>query len=516
MFRWLFEHSSDPMLLLDGDQFVDCNQAAAVLMGCETRTQLLHTNPADLSPESQPDGRRSRDKANELIEIVRRDGTLRFDWVHQRLDGQLIPVEVLLTAMPMGARSVIHVVWRDITDRILAYQALEDRINARTIEMEQHREVTQGMHDILTILNSNRPLHEMLDYLVVHASRLLRSNAVAIFQLERDRQTLQIQAGLGIARRAIDIPLGLGATGRAASSRLPVVIADTQSDLGGVDPLPPPLEGQFRAVLALPLLIKDDVYGAITAYYPEPHIFTGDETRLAAAFGDYAALAIENARLRARAEQAAVAAERSRLARDLHDSVTQTLFSASLIAEVLPRLWERNPSEGHCRLEELRHLTRGALAEMRTLLLELRPSTLIEVELGELLRQLIEAAGSRSQVPITLQIEGGSQPRLPPDVHIAFYRIAQEALNNVARHADATQARVSLRYRSRPTGHGEAVVRRAEMRISDNGRGFDPAQVTPAHLGLGIMRERAQAVDARLAIISRPGHGTRIVVTWSA
>src|SRR5690606_10269796 len=103
------------------------------------------------------------------------------------------------------------------------------------------------------------------------------------------------------------------------------------------------------------------------------------------------AIAIENSRLRSSAEQAAVAAERSRIARELHDAVTQTLFAASLIAEVVPNLWERNPNEGRRRLAELRQLTRGALAEMRTLLLELRPSTLAEVELSDLVRQLGEA-----------------------------------------------------------------------------------------------------------------------------
>ena len=138
--------------------------------------------------------------------------------------------------------------------------------------------------------------------------------------------------------------------------------------------------------------MKDEIFGGLMLYYVEARKFSAEEIELAVMFGDQAVLAIENARLRAQAERTAVAAERNRIARDLHDSVTQTLFSATLIAEVLPKLTQRDSEEGSRRLEELRQLTRGALAEMRTLLLELRPATLTEVSIEELLRQLTEAA----------------------------------------------------------------------------------------------------------------------------
>jgi two-component system nitrate/nitrite sensor histidine kinase NarX len=197
-----------------------------------------------------------------------------------------------------------------------------------------------------------------------------------------------------------------------------------------------------------------------------------------------------------------VAAERSRLARDLHDSVTQTLFSASLIAEVLPRLWERKHSEGQQRLEELRQLTKGALAEMRTLLLELRPSRLIQVELGELLGQLTEAVTGRARIPIDLNIQGACT--LAPEVRVAFYRIAQEALNNVAKHARASQVSVSL----------DCQPHQAELVIQDNGRGFAWEGIKPNNLGLKIMQERAEAIEATLEVNSQPGQGTQVSVRW--
>ena len=214
------------------------------------------------------------------------------------------------------------------------------------------------------------------------------------------------------------------------------------------------------------------------------------------------ALAIENARLRTQVEQAAVAAERSRLARDLHDSVTQTLFSASVIAEVLPRLWKRNLAESERRVEELRQLTRGALAEMRTLLLELRPASLTEVPLGDLLRQLGEATTGRAKIPIIVELEGNTP--LVPDVQVALYRIAQEALNNVAKHANATGAMV------RVTVQPQSV----SLSVQDDGTGFAWAGVKPKHLGLKIMQERAEAIRANFTVDSQPDRGTIIRVVW--
>ena len=163
-------------------------------------------------------------------------------------------------------------------------------------------------------------------------------------------------------------------------------------------------------------------------------------------------------------------AERTRLARDLHDAVTQTLFSTTLIAEVLPDLWEMNRAEGLRRLEELRQLTRGALAEMRTLLVELRPNALVEVPLSVLLRQLTDAMIGRARIAIQLSAEGDAAggTRLPADVQVGLYRIAQEALNNVVKHAKATQAVVTLR-------QGETV----RLTVADNGAGFDPAPSPP-------------------------------------
>ena len=160
----------------------------------------------------------------------------------------------------------------------------------------------------------------------------------------------------------------------------------------------------------------------------------------------------------------AAAAERTRLARDLHDSVTQALFAASLKAEALSSSPGMVSPAGMSTAEEVRRLSRGALAQMRTMLLELRGDPIEDVPIEDLLRNVVDAAQSRTSTEITLNVRGGAQ--LPREAHVAVYRIAQEALNNVARHAGATSARVEL----------DADVGLVRLTVEDDGRGFDPAE----------------------------------------
>ncbi|MEA3439707.1 MAG: GAF domain-containing protein [Chloroflexota bacterium] len=258
----------------------------------------------------------------------------------------------------------------------------------------------------------------------------------------------------------------------------------------------------FEPGALIPLQIRSKILGVLVIIGSQGGEFNQEQLVLFKSIADQLGVAMENARLYENTEDAAIAAERNRLARDLHDAVSQTLFSASLIAEVLPRIWERDPEEGQRRLKELRELTRGALAEMRTLLLELRPAALIDAALDDLLRQLAESITSRARVPVTMEVEGKCV--LSPEVKVALYRIAQEALNNVAKHAEASQTVVSLYCGSE----------RVELCISDDGGGFDPQDIPPESLGLGIMRDRVKDIGAALEIDSKVGHGTQIVVVW--
>jgi signal transduction histidine kinase len=206
--------------------------------------------------------------------------------------------------------------------------------------------------------------------------------------------------------------------------------------------------------------------------------------------------------LLAQTQEKAVIAERSRLARDLHDAVTQTIYSASLIAEVLPSVWERNPTEGQRNLIKLRQLVRGALAEMRTLLLEMRPTALEAAELTTLLHHLGDALTGRTRIPVSYQID--EEIVLPVEVKIGYYRIAQEALNNIAKHAEATRVSIELK----------STSQQMILEIQDNGHGFDLQAVPEDKLGIQIMNERAKEIGATLELISSPGEGSKVSVLW--
>jgi two-component system nitrate/nitrite sensor histidine kinase NarX len=258
----------------------------------------------------------------------------------------------------------------------------------------------------------------------------------------------------------------------------------------------------MRSFVLFPIQVAGDTFGLSLLGFTEPHVFTEEERRVFLALVQRASLAIENAQLYERAQELAAVEERQRLARELHDAVTQTLFSASLISEALPDLWKSDPDQGQQLLQTLRQLSRGALAEMRTLLMELRPAALADADLKDLMRQLAQAVTGREGIPVTVTVEEPGD--LPPDVRVALYRIAQEALNNVVKHAEANAAHVRLRS---PPGQ-------VELQISDDGRGFDPQSVPSDCLGLGIMHERAAAIGARLEIESEPGQGTQISVVW--
>jgi len=384
---------------------------------------------------------------------------------------------------------------------------------ARRHEADRRRQVAEGLRDILRTLNSNLPVDRVLDSIVDQSLQLLHADGCAIYRWEPGRDVIEVVTteGMPEAFRAVDaFPRVETAANQAIMDAEPFAVpdfgqypADVDEAVGSIRALSATVRANFRSSLSVPLVVAEMVYGAITLYYRTPRSFAKEDIELAESYANQAALAIENAQLRERVEQTAVAAERNRLARDLHDAVTQTLFSASLIAEVLPRIWAQDREEGRRRLQELRELTRGALAEMRTLLLELRPSALEDTALGDLLRQLGESITGRARVPVSVAVEGACE--LGSEVKVALYRIAQEALNNVAKHADATEARVLL----------DCQPGQVRLRVCDDGRGFDPQTLPAESLGVGIMRERAEVIGADLRIESEIGQGTDIVVRWA-
>ncbi len=374
----------------------------------------------------------------------------------------------------------------DVTEQTRLRQDLEQRVAARTQELQVLLDVSAAASRSLHLAET---LQETLDRVV----SLVQATRAGVMLL--DEKTGELRPHTLRPERPID------------PGDLAPLIAACRSALAGGEGLyiaPDPEHALLEPGALLPIHTREGKTGVLVIIGPEGGRFTATQLALFQSIADQMGVAIENARLFAQSEQAAAAAERNRLARDLHDAVTQTLFSASMIAEVLPRLWERNPDEGRRRLEELRQLTRGALSEMRTLLVELRPAALVDTDLGDLIGHQVTAFIARARVAVVFARRCAHNP--PVEVKEVFYRVVQEAFNNIARHAEATQVHVEL----------DCQPGRAAVTIVDDGVGFD----VPAHahegFGLGIMQERARSIAARLEIQSQPGRGTSVQLIWQA
>jgi signal transduction histidine kinase len=259
-----------------------------------------------------------------------------------------------------------------------------------------------------------------------------------------------------------------------------------------------------RTWVGVPLVVQERMIGWLCLHHSEPRAYSQHHAGLAQTIANQAATAIENARLYGQARRLAVLEERQRLARELHDSVSQVLYGVGLGARTTSTLLDRAdiPPELKSSLAEpldyVLSLAEAGLAEMRALIFELRPDSLEREGLVVALTR--QAAATRTRHKLEVHTEFCREPALPFEAKEALYRIAQEALNNVARHARASRVQIRL-YRE-----GGSVV----LEVEDNGVGFDPQREYPGHLGLHSMRERAARLEGRLEIDSSPGQGTRL------
>lgn len=389
------------------------------------------------------------------------------------------------------------------TANILLRQEIVERRRAEEAEHKQ-RNLAEALRDIAIALSSSLDLPEVLQRILTNVSRVVAHATADIMLI--DGKTIYVAGCRGYAEHnleeaVMDFSVSLDDAAilrRIAETGQPVILPEILNYPGWFK------LGEYEwrhSYAGLPIRSAHQFIGFLNITSTIPAFFTQERVDALQIFADEAALAIQNARLHQQAQTLAAMKERERLARELHDAVSQTLFSASIVAEALPRLRERHPDEMQNGLDELHRLARGALSEMRSLLLELRPKALEEAELKTLLPQLVEAIRSRKDVDISIQCDDIT---FTPEVKLSFYRIAQEALNNITKHSHASQASIVLEK------HDDQV----EMLISDNGRGFDPAKVPSTSLGLNIMRERAVAIGARLTISSEAHQGTQVRVVW--
>lgn len=366
---------------------------------------------------------------------------------------------------------------------------VEDRVRLQAEERQQ-RAYAEALRDTAAAMTSTLDLDAVLHEVVTGVERVVSADLIVVVLVDQAGNIERSSHRAAYGYAPVHLERLDGATSQLSILRRL-----------GVDPGPiiinEPIDaiGSARSTLGARISLADQVLGYLYVESAVHGFYTPSHAERLAAVADQAGAAVSNARLASVASAMAAAEERQRLAHELHDAVNQTLWTSAITAESVLR--ELEPSTPlHARVKRLHQLARGALSEMRALLLELRPDDLTDVSLDELINNLIAAMECRRMLDVCVDL---APVQLEPAAHHTFYRVAQEALRNVAQHSEATRVEVRL-------VDGPVV----ELRVTDDGRGFDPDAVPKGHLGLAIMRERAESIGATATRTSQPGGGTEI------
>ncbi|HEV7662302.1 MAG TPA: PAS domain-containing sensor histidine kinase [Chloroflexota bacterium] len=461
-FRALIDHSSDIISLHQRDQSMTYVSPSATRMLGYLPTDLLgqlHTgtvHPDDLQ--------RVGLIWSDLIERAGRVRTFRHRLKHA--DGSWRWVEAIATNLlhePAVGAVVIN--RRDVNAEMEAHQLLEQRVVERTLQLESLFRADEMLYRSLR-------LDDVLQALVDVAFDILGvDQALVLMRDESDSSTerMIVRAARGFA-----------------GSGLPTLAEVLRADAAS-------------ARMSVPIVARGAVLTMFNVYYARPHSFGVEEQRLFGALAQRAGLALENARLFEAARAVAALEERQKLARELHDSVSQALYAIALNASAAKEVLPIDSTRATEIVEGVLALAEAGMTEMRALIFELRPESLESEGLAGALEK--QVAAMRARHHLVVQTSLNLEPDVPLPTKEALYRIAQEALHNIIKHARATHVEVSL------------VRQDDELRlvVADNGQGFDPLLPRPGHLGLHSMRERAAAIGAVVDIDSVTNTGTRLV-----
>lgn len=392
----------------------------------------------------------------------------------------------------------------------LRYEREKRRTERMTVIAHIARIITAGLEANELVATAAQVIHEHLGYPNVVIPLLYRDN--------EDYLLFDGHAGSygDILDRPHKMPISRGVTGAAVATRTAQIVNDVRKDPRYV---PPPIPINVRTELAMPILLGDEVFGCINIEGLNP--FDEDDVASIQIVADHLAVAIKNASLSREARKAAVMRERQRLARDLHDAVSQALSSISLMSQSIVPAWRRDPAEGERRARRIEELARLAFAEMRALLRELRPDSTVDLGL-----QAVENAGVADvkkmglaaalqrfafilapQTP-SIRLDFGTYLPQSPSLEERLYLICREALSNAIRHSAADRLEVSAAV-------SEDIL---TLSVQDNGRGFDVARAkvtadSPEQgIGLQTMSERAAALGGVCEVQSQPGRGTTVCI----
>jgi PAS domain S-box-containing protein len=392
-----------------------------------------------------------------------------------------------------GAVAGITCAAMDITERKQLYEQMQRRL----AESESVQKIARGLLEKIG-------LDEVLKIVCVEAIGLTGATGSAVLLLEEDGW-LTVTHSEGVPEFPFRrLPVQESFAGRAfqTGSHVWVNLRDRDAEQAAHELQGYPWIEGVTSLFVVPLRVETKVIGVINLL-DKPGEMTQEDMRIIDLFADQAAMIIEHVRLQHQSEQLAVLEERQRLARELHDSVTQALYSVTLYADAARMAFSAQKWEAlETNLQEVRNMAREAMYDMRLLVFELRPFMLETEGLVSVLRARLAAVEDRAGLKTEVVIEG--ERRLPIVIEEELYRIAQEGLNNVVKHAKARQVRIHIQYNEKSIS----------LEMIDDGQGFDP-QTADQSGGFGLqgMAERVQRLGGVLEIESEPRKGTRLRVT---
>ncbi len=425
------------------------------------------------------------------------------------LDGGATPPDALEALIGMRGDDEVASLARSFGAMV---HALDERLvtNAQLYSAAQARvRELSGLAEIARLLTAGLSLEETLDALGNHVCRLTGSSAVGILLAREGAGPAQL-GGCGLPpgyREATNAVLSLPEDAWQGIATLDALrsgvtawnrIAETPARRADLRQLAE--SGGWRAVTAVPLRLQGRTVGVMSCYTVSDQPLPEPELRLLTTIADQVAVAVENARLEDRARSHAAREERARLARELHDSVSQAVYGIALGVRTALTLLERDPARAAAALDHVLPLAEAALTEMRALIFDLRPDAL-EAE-GLVMALEKQAAALRARHGLAVHLHAGAEPPVSPAAKEALYRVAREALLNTVKHARAGAVDLNLH------SDGDDLV----LEICDDGLGFDPDLVSPEHLGLHGVQKRVEQVGGRLEVQSAVGQGTRIRV----
>jgi PAS domain S-box-containing protein len=414
----------------------------------------------------------------------------------------------------------VIVSFTDITAQKSMYELLEQRVAARTRELKAMVEVSQ-------IFSSNLELKMLLRIILQQLQQVVNSSGAGIASLAGNE--LVFLEYLGPIQRElmleIRIPIHMDSIyQKAVQSMEPVISQDMWKDDSWLKLTQNPLSDEaltrlltltqaetlqeaiapfyeIHSLMIIPLIYRNRLMGVLRLDHSKRGYFNSSHARIGMAFANQAAIALENARVHEQVRQLAALQERQKLARELHDSVSQALYGIALGARTAQLRLESEPDKLAEPLDYILSLAESGLSEMRALIFELRPESLQNEGLVVAITKQADALRARYKLEVMTDL--GSEPDISLDWKEVLYRVTQEAMQNIARHSHATKVEIRLHQ------NDNCLV----LEIHDNGMGFDTSREYPGHLGLQSMRERVAQIGGDFSVVSQPGIGTTISVS---